>query len=65
MPNIERLVELASIFGCETAELLTEASLRPEDQSRRIYDVLCTLDAADREWVIGWVESLAERLGRR
>ena len=64
MPNIERLVELASIFGCEAADLLTEASMRPEDQARRIYDLLSTLGSADRELIIGLVEGLAERLAR-
>ena len=65
MPNIERLVELASIFGCETADLLTEASVRPEDQARRVYGLLSTLDSADRLLVLDVVESLAQRLGRR
>ncbi|WP_137819616.1 helix-turn-helix domain-containing protein [Pseudomonas sp. 2FG] len=64
MPNVERLMELASIFGCETADLLTEASHRPEDQASRIQYLLSTLDQADRQLVMGLVESLAERLQR-
>lgn len=64
MPNIERLVELAAIFGCETADLLTEGSSRPEDQARRLYDLLSTLDTSDRTLVMGMVEGLVERLGR-
>lgn len=65
MPNIERLMELAAIFGCETADLLTEASTRPEDQASRIQYLLSALDHADRQLVMGLVESLAERLGRK
>ena len=64
MPNVERLVELAGIFGCETADLLTEGSSRPEDQSRRLYDLLSTLDMSARPLVMAMVEGLVERLGR-
>ena len=64
MPNIERLVELAGIFGCETADLLTAGSSRPEDQARRLYDLLSTLDTDDRALVMGVVERLVDRLGR-
>ena len=64
MPTIERLAELAMIFGCETAELLTEGSSRPEDQARRLHDLLATLSTDDRQLVMGLVESLVERLGR-
>jgi transcriptional regulator with XRE-family HTH domain len=64
MPNVERLMELAAIFGCETADLLTEASYRPADQASRIQHLLSTLDQADRQLVMGMVESLAERLQR-
>ena len=64
MPNVERLVELSEIFGCETADLLTEGSSRPEDQARRLYNLLSTLDTSDRTLVMGMVEGLVERLGR-
>ena len=64
MPNIERLVELAGIFGCETADLLTAGSSRPEDQARRLDDLLSTLDTDDRALVMGVVERLVDRLGR-
>ena len=64
MPNVERLVALSEIFGCETADLLTEGSSRPEDQARRLYNLLSTLDTSDRTLVMGMVEGLVERLGR-
>ncbi|BAU72379.1 helix-turn-helix domain-containing protein [Metapseudomonas furukawaii] len=64
MPNVERLVELAAIFGCETADLLTEGSSRPEDQARRLQGLLSTLKAADRVLVLEVVERLVERLNR-
>lgn len=64
MPNVERLVELASIFGCETADLLTERSSRPEDQARRLQNLLSTLKADDRTLVLEMVERLVERLSR-
>ena len=64
MPNVERLVELASIFGCETADLLTEGSSRPEDQARRLQGLLSTLNLDDRALVLEFVERLVERLSQ-
>ncbi|HBP5443761.1 TPA: helix-turn-helix domain-containing protein [Pseudomonas aeruginosa] len=63
-PNVERLMELAAIFGCEAADLLTEGSSRPEDQARRLQNLLATLQADDRILVMDVVERLIERLGR-
>lgn len=63
-PNIDRLVQLAQIFNCETAELLTEGSSRTEDQARKLYDLLSTLETEDRALVVGMMERLVERLGR-
>lgn len=64
MPNIERLVELAAIFGCDTADLLTESSSRSEDQARRLYALLSRLEVADRDLVMDLVERLVGRLDR-
>ena len=62
VPNIERLVEFANIFDCEVADLLTEASSRPDDQATRISRLLMTLDHEDRQLIVDLVERLAERL---
>ncbi len=64
MPNVERLIELAAVFGCETADLLTEGSSRPEDQARRLQGLLSTLNSDDRALVLEFVERLVERLSR-
>lgn len=64
MPNVERLVELATIFNCETADLLTEGSSRPADQARRLHDLLSRLEAPDRDLVMDVVERLVARLGQ-
>ncbi|HFT1767703.1 TPA: helix-turn-helix domain-containing protein [Pseudomonas aeruginosa] len=64
-PNVERLMQLATLFGCEAADLLTEGSSRPEDQARRLQSLLATLKADDRTLVMELVERLVERLGRR
>ncbi|WP_298184258.1 helix-turn-helix transcriptional regulator [uncultured Pseudomonas sp.] len=64
MPNVERLVELAAIFNCDAAELLTEGSTRPEDQTRRLQGLLSTLNVGDRALVLEVVERLVERLSR-
>ena len=64
MPNIERLAELAAVFGCETADLLTEGSSRTEDQARRLYGLLSRLETHDRDFVLDMVERLVTRLDR-
>lgn len=64
IPNIARLFELAVIFDCEAAELLTESSSRPDDQAARISSLLMPLDHADRHLVMELVERLTERLGK-
>ncbi|MDR0564716.1 MAG: helix-turn-helix domain-containing protein [Azoarcus sp.] len=46
IPNIVRLLDFASIFGCEATELLTETSSRPDDQATRISRMLSSLKSA-------------------
>lgn len=62
MPTIARLIELATIFGCEAADLLTESSRRPEDQVSRMASLLTDLNSADRQLVVELLERLVERL---
>lgn len=64
IPTVLRLFDFASIFGCEAAELLNEASLRPSDQASRISRLLSELKDADRQLVVELVERLSERLSR-
>jgi len=62
IPNIARLLEFASIFGCEAADLLTEASSRPTDQAVHISRLLVSMNQADRQLVMEILERLSERL---
>lgn len=61
-PNIERLIEFATIFECDLSELLTEASPRAVEQAGRIHDLLEPLAAEDRQLLLEMVERLAARL---
>ncbi|GBL60649.1 hypothetical protein PCLA_19f0071 [Pseudomonas citronellolis] len=45
-------------------ELLSEASLRPDDQASRISGLLNALEESDRQLVVEMVERLSERLSR-
>lgn len=65
IPNIARLLEFAMIFGCDVAQLLTDASYRPEDQASRISQLLHPLTSSDRQLVMEVVERLTIRLGSR
>lgn len=64
IPTVLRLFDFASIFGCEAAELLNEASLRPSDQASRIGRLLSDLADSDRQLIVEMVERLSERLSR-
>lgn len=65
MPNIVRLFELATIFDCTAMELLSETSLRPDDQATRLSGLLNALSESDRQWVVEVIEQLCERLSQR
>ncbi|CAD6557065.1 helix-turn-helix domain-containing protein [Paraburkholderia metrosideri] len=65
MPTVARLVELAEIFQCDAADMLTEASGRTSDQAKYVGQLLAKLSGNDRAMVIEIVERLAGRLARR
>ena len=65
MPTVARLVELAEIFECDAADLLTEASTRTSDQGKYVGQLLAKLNGNDRAMVVEIVERLAGRLARR
>ena len=65
MPTVARLVELAEIFGCDAADLLTGASTRSSDQGKYVGQLLTKLNGNDRSMVVEIVERLAGRLARR
>ena len=62
MPTVERLVELAEIFNCEAADLLTQSSNRIEDQSAQIKSLLSILEDSDRVFLLDLITKLVERL---
>jgi len=65
IPTVLRLLELASVFDCEAAELLNESCSRVTDQASRISQLLGGLSEADRQLVMGIVEQLSGRLTRK
>ena len=62
MPTVARLVELAGIFGCDVADLLTETSHRSDDQAQYLSRLLAGLAATDRQLLLGVIETLVQRL---
>jgi len=58
LPNIARLMQLAAIFDCETAELLTETSTRSTDQASRMADLISGLNQTERLLIMSMVEQL-------
>lgn len=62
MPTVERLVELAEIFDCEAADLLTQSSNRVEDQSAQIKSLLSDLGEQDRLLLLDIITKLVDRL---
>lgn len=65
IPTVVRLFELADIFQCEAADLLTEASSRSNDQASRLNQLLSRLSTTDRTMLLEVFERLSARLTRR
>jgi transcriptional regulator with XRE-family HTH domain len=65
IPTVVRLFELADIFQCDAADLLTEASSRSSDQASHLNRLLSRLSAGDRTLLLEVFERLSTRLTRR
>ncbi|KVS10280.1 helix-turn-helix domain-containing protein [Burkholderia vietnamiensis] len=48
IPTVVRLFELADIFACDAADLLTDASSRSSDQASHLNRLLSRLSTSDR-----------------
>ncbi|SER33876.1 MULTISPECIES: helix-turn-helix domain-containing protein [Halopseudomonas] len=60
--TVVRLFELAEIFGCETAELLTVSSMKVDDQARHLSKLLGTLKPSDRQLLMDIMQQLGARM---
>ena len=58
--TVERMVELAEIFGCETADLLHKGSTRVRDQARELEDLLQELAEEERIELLSLVRQMIE-----
>lgn len=58
MPSAARLIQLAGIFGCDAADLLTEGSPHVADQSRQVAMLLVGLDEAERVHLLRIIEDM-------
>ncbi|WP_175861817.1 helix-turn-helix domain-containing protein [Burkholderia cepacia] len=65
IPTVVRLFELADIFECDAADLLTEASSRSSDQANHLNRLLSRLSTGDRAMLLEVFERLSTRLSRR
>ncbi|WP_279211829.1 helix-turn-helix domain-containing protein [Delftia acidovorans] len=65
MPTVQRLAELAEVYGCGIEELLIASSTRTSDQAELISQVLQTLPEADRAMIVEVVQKIAARLKDR
>lgn len=60
MPTVPRLIQLAEILECETADFLTNSSPLFNDQLRRMNNILAKLDDNEREGFLNTIESMVE-----
>lgn len=58
IPTILRLLELADIFHCEIADLVTDASNRPLDQARHLERLLTNLEHSERLELLNLIERM-------
>lgn len=63
-PNVDRLFELAEIFDCPVADLVSRPSKRPADQAQRLTGLLARLNESDRAMIVEMLERLASRLSK-
>lgn len=60
IPTVVRLVELAEIFRCDVADLITDSSNRSLDQARSLERILQGLDAEERVLLLDLVDKLIQ-----
>ncbi|WP_186079146.1 helix-turn-helix domain-containing protein [Burkholderia gladioli] len=65
IPTVVRLFELADIFACDAADLLTEGSSRSSDQASHLNRLLARLSTNDRAMLLEVFERLSTRLTHR
>lgn len=58
MPSVARLIELADIFQCEAADLLTASSPRSQDQSQYLLHLLNQLNEQERTQLVNIIEAM-------
>lgn len=65
VPSLPRLADLARLLKTRAATLLSDASVEPTDQARRISAWLEGLPARDREYALDQLKRLCDHLRRR
>ena len=58
--TVARLVELATIFGCETVDLLEAGSTRVRDQAVQLEQLMLRLSEAERVDLLKLVEQMID-----
>ena len=58
MPTAARLIQLAEIFGCTAADLITEGSPLADDQAKRLAALLAQLGEDERMELMGIIEQM-------
>lgn len=58
VPSLLRLVELAEIFGCDLADLVTDTSSRSVDQARQLTRLLEGLEHSERSEFLALIERM-------
>lgn len=62
VPTVERLMEMAEIFGCPLADLVTETSNRPTDEAIYLQSLLAAVNKEDMQMLMEVIEKLVTRL---
>lgn len=62
IPNVVRLIELAEIFSCSVADLITEGSPRLSDQTNHVHHLINGLNETDRELMLHFLRTFSQRL---
>ncbi|RTY78652.1 helix-turn-helix domain-containing protein [Pseudomonas veronii] len=63
--TVNKLLQLADMYGCPADELLLAISPRPQDQGQRIASLIKELGEADKKFALEFLQTLAAHLAQR
>lgn len=62
IPTVDRLIAIAEIVNCPVTELLNQSSPRPTDEVVHLHQLLSSLSAENKQWLMEQIEQWVAKL---